>query len=279
LYNVISIDLEQWFDRPIYYKYLEEKEIDPNLIVSQINMILNIFKKYDKRTTFFVLGQVAENFPELIKEIYEGGHEIAYHGYSHLPLNSLGENGFKDEIIKGKKIIYNIIKEDPKGFRSPLFSLNKKSVWALKILTENNFIYDSSIFPQYTPLYGSSTAPVSIYRPSFENPFLVDNSQDKIWEFPMLVREYYKLRLPAAGGFYLRLFGSNFIIRAVQAMNKKGYPAICYIHPWELARYPIISLPLHKKIFSYYGIPCIREFEKIVKLIKVRPAIEIIEEL
>ena len=276
--NVISIDVEQWFHRPILRQYLKEEDLDPNVIFDSVRYILDIFKKYDKCTTFFVLGEVAEQAPELIEEILDGGHEVAFHGYSHLELSLLGKEGFEKELRDWTKIMTRITRERIRGFRSPVFSLNKETVWALDVLRKNGYTYDSSVFPVRTPLYGSGDAPVHPYFPSFEDPFQEDVNQTGLLELPILVRDFGFRRVPAGGGFYLRALGVKFILDSVKVLNKKGHPAMCYFHPWEIGGFPKITMPLHKNVFSYYGVPCGEGFEKLVKNLGLARACDVVDE-
>jgi len=126
-------------------------------------------------------------------------------------------------------------KERCLGFRAPDFSLDNETRWALKVLGDAGFIYDSSIFPTKTLLYGVWRAPTNPYRPSHEDVAKEDEN-GKLWEFPLLVYPLFGFKIPMAGGFYLRFFPINLIRRAVQRMNKHGFPAVIYVHNWELDR-------------------------------------------
>jgi len=277
--NVISVDVEQWFHRPILHENLRNIDLASQHIFEALRKILQILKKYKKRTTFFVLGEVAEYLPEVVEEIVKEGNEVAFHGYSHLTLPELGEKKFEKEIESGISNIRHITKERLRGFRAPMFSLNKKTVWALKILERYKFKYDSSVFPTKTPKYGMWSAPTKLYTPSFQDPAKEDANQTKILEFPVLTRKILFLKIPAAGGFYLRLFGANFILESIRNMNKRGYPAMCYVHPWEIYGFPKINLPIQKRLFAYHGVPCIKHFEKLIRNVDVAPAIEILENM
>jgi peptidoglycan/xylan/chitin deacetylase (PgdA/CDA1 family) len=208
----------------------------------------------------------------------DGGHEIAFHGYSHLDLYSLGRECFEKELRDGERIIYHITRERIKGFRSPVFSLNKETVWVLEVLRKYNYKYDSSVFPVRTPLYGSNSAPIHPYFPSYKDPFIENSGQTELLELPILIRDLGFKRLPAGGGFYLRMFGFKFILDSIHLMNKRGYPAMCYFHPWEISGFPSLNMPFHKKVFSYYGVPCYDGFERLVKNASIAPACEIVDE-
>jgi len=277
--NVLSVDVENWYNRKLFINQHEKlKNISQyDQIKKSMDYTLNIFKKYKKTTTFFVLGEVAEKYPEIIEKISDDGHEIGLHGYSHIDLKNLTISQFKNDLKKSVNIIYRIIKEKPKGFRAPNFSLKKNHGWVLKTLARNNFLYDSSIFPSNVHFVHSYRAKPYIYFPSFHCPFLEDTNQSKIIEFPLLTRKILFWRLPIAGGFYLRIFGSNLLINSIKIMNKQGYPAMCYIHPWEIYGFPKIELSIFKKIFGYYNIPCNKLFEHLIKNISINPAIEILK--
>jgi len=277
--NIISIDVEQWFHRPILNKYLGNINQSSEHVLESVRVILNILRKHRKIITFFVLGEVAEYVPEVVEEILNDGHEIAFHGYSHFPLSEIGEEEFEREIEKGIKLIRHITREKLNGFRAPMFSLNKDTSWALRTIDRLGFRYDSSIFPVKTPLYGSGSAPIHPYNPSFVDPAKEDINQTKITELPILTRNLSYIRLPAGGGFYMRLFGVQFILNSIKKRNKEGYPAMCYFHPWELCGFPKINMPFHKKFYAHYGIPCLDKFEKLIKSVDLVHAIEIIEKL
>jgi len=277
--NIISVDVEQWFHRPILRGHLKNIDLASKHVLEASREILQILKKYKRSTTFFVLGEVAEYVPEVVEEITKEGNEIAFHGYSHFTLPEIGERAFEEDVRRGINNIQHITKEKPRGFRAPMFSVNERTVWALKVLERYGFKYDSSVFPTKTQKYGTWSAPTHPYAPSFQDPSKEDPDQAKILEFPLLTREISFLKIPAAGGFYLRLFGANFILESIKSMNKRGYPAMCYVHPWEVYGFPKIDLPFHKRLYAYYGVPCIKHFEKLVRNVEVAPAIEVLENI
>ena len=274
--NVVSVDVEHWYHRPVLKDHIRGPDLDQNHITASVRQILGILRKHGKRTTFFILGDVAEKNPGIIERIMEESHEIACHGYSHHPLKKLTKGIFDEELKNGISLLRHITGERPQGFRSPLFSLNRETSWALKCLTASGFRYDSSVFPMGT---STTQTPDSVYRPSLENPREEDPEQSSIVEFPVLTRSGFGLRLPAGGGFYLRLFGAEYTINAVKRLNSKGHPAMCYVHPWEVSGFPQVVLPLHKRLFAYHNIPCMEGFEKLVRHLDMLPAIEVLEKM
>ena len=148
--NALSIDLEDW-----YHPEFVRKHVKFNIksqIIDSTNQILNLLDNYKVKATFFVLGDIAEKFPNLIKIIYEKGHEIAFHGMSHLPLWELDYQKMNKEILKFEQIIDTTLGSNVKifGFRAPTFSVDNTTKFAFKCLIENKYLYDSSIVPAKT---------------------------------------------------------------------------------------------------------------------------------
>ena len=229
--NILQIDVEDWFcDLDI-----SEWDKHENRVLEATNKILKLLKETDNKATFFMLGYVAEAFPELVKKILDQGHEIGTHGYSHTRITNQTPEEFEKDLDKSLKILKKITKEKIWGYRAPQFTIARKTAWAIDILKKKGLKYDSSIFPVKTPLYGVPGAPTKPYRISSED--IGKNSpQETFLEFPLSTFKipFTKKRIPVAGGFYLRFFPYFFIRYALKKINKKNQPAICYIHPWEL---------------------------------------------
>lgn len=246
--NGLSIDLEYWWSIELLKGHIPDKKND--LVYESILPILGLLDKYNMKATFFVLGMLAEKYPELMEDIYQRGHEIASHAYSHRTLHDLGELGFEEEISKSKKILD---KYDPIGFRAPSFSIDNNTRWAFQILKKYGFKYDSSIFPIKTMLYGVPGAPLCIYKPSEEDVSCHD-SNGGITEFPLTVINIGRLNLPISGGFYLRILPLPLLKRCLHEVNKER-PAVVYVHPWEMyAGIPQIDIPPFSRFITYYGI-------------------------
>ena len=179
---ILSFDLEFWYNSKFLKKYLASDNFKDYVYESTIPL-LELLKKYNIKATFFVLGKLAKNYPDLVEKIHQDDHEIASHGYSHKTLDELNKSEFEEEIAISIEILKKITGYPPKGFRAPNFSLNNKTKWALEILEKYNFKYDSSIFPFKTPLYGSFKAPLKIYKISKEDVYKEDENA-KILEFP-----------------------------------------------------------------------------------------------
>ena len=227
--NIMSVDLEDFFcDLPFesWSKY-------ESRVLKNTNKILDLFEKYEIKATFFTLGYIAEKFPDLIKKIDGKGHEIASHSYSHLDIRKTTEKDFEKDIKKSIEILEKITGKKVFGFRAPYFSIDKKSFWAMKILSKY-FKYDSSIFPVKTPLYGIRNAPRNIYKPDLTNPSIEDPKSELI-EIPLATDKIPIIgNIPIAGGFYLRFLPYFYIKYGLNKINKNNNSFIFYIHPKDL---------------------------------------------
>ena len=232
---ILTFDLDFWHSGQFLKKYLpKDKSLLKDFVREPTEPILNLLKQHNQKATFFVLGQIAEKYPDLIKKISQLGHEIASHGYSHQILEDLGPEEFEKEISKTNQIIEKITNQRPIGFRAPNFSLNYKTQWAFKILEKYNFQYDSSIHP------------LSIHK----------SLNSSIIEIP-----------PSLGGIYFRVLPLKLYLSLIKYTIKIKTPVI-YLHLHEL--FPstprIESAPYLRKKIKYIGIKnALNKFEKILK--------------
>jgi peptidoglycan-N-acetylglucosamine deacetylase len=263
--NALVVDLEHWHSNEFLTEYLPEELVDQ--VPESVQPILDLLDKHKIKATFAVLGSVAEQHPELVKEIYDKGHEIASHAWSHKTLHELGRDAFEVELKKSVELLRNITGEQPIGFRAPSFSIDNTTRWAFEVLEKYGFKYDASVFPIKTMLYGVPNAPLHIYHPSRENITKEDPNRT-FTEFPMTVLKIGK-NIPIAGGFYLRILPLWFLKYGIREVNKER-PAILYIHPWEtyLAT-PRLKLPWFSGFVAYYGIEsCMDKFVELIKEFK-----------
>ena len=257
--NIMSVDLEDFFcDLPFesWSKY-------ESRVLKNTNKILDLFEKYQIKATFFTLGYIAEKFPDLIKKIDDKGHEIASHSYSHLDIRKTTEKDFENDIVKSIKILEEIIGKKVLGFRAPYFSIDKKSFWAMKILSKY-FKYDSSIFPVKTPLYGIRNAPRNIYKPNLTNPSIEDVKSELI-EIPLATDRIPIIgNIPIAGGFHLRFLPYFYIKYGLNKINNSNNSFIFYIHPKDLdPEMPKINEYAWHYYYNLSG--ATKKFEKILK--------------
>ena len=260
--NILTIDVEDWYmdtDISMWDSYEDR-------VVESTRKILKILDEANTKATFFVVGYVAEHYPELIEEIKVRGHEIGTHGYSHTSIRKQKPSEFEEDLLKSIKILEDITKEKVKGHRACQFSIVEETSWAIDILKKNGLKYDSSIFPVKTHLYGVPDAPLFPYHISSSNIKTNNNSGEVFLEFPLSV---YRIpvvhkNIPVAGGFYLRFFPYCFIKHAMNRINKLGQPAIVYVHPWEFdPKQPRVK---ELKCFHYYRLGSTeRKFKKLLK--------------
>jgi len=183
---------------------------------------LQFLDTHDSRATFFIMGKVALQYPDLVAEIQERGHEVACHSHSHLPLEKLGEDGFRKDLEDNLEALAKAGADQPRGYRAPTFSLTSETQWAYSILREYGIIYSSSVLPASNPLYG---------WPDFGfTPRVISG----VTEIPVTVSEFPLLRVPFAGGIYLRVIPS-FLTRIWCRQNlKKNMPVVSYLHPYDI---------------------------------------------
>jgi len=240
--NLLGIDFEDWFHPELIKKNLDKEDPKPT-IINGIDKIINLLNKHDTFATFFVVGELLEYKPEIFDKILENGHEIGFHTMYHTKLDSTGfETKFEDELIKFKKLT----RGKSKGFRAPTFSLNPSSSWAIPILEKNDYLYDSSIVPAKTTMYGIENAEVQPYRISSNNLARNDPTA-KLMEFPLLITKFLGKKIPIGGGFYLRTFPLKITKRSISNYEKQNMPATFYIHSWELTPELMPKIKLSKK--------------------------------
>jgi polysaccharide deacetylase family protein (PEP-CTERM system associated) len=251
--TALSIDLEDWYHPELVVRAGEIAEPTPR-IEQSTGSVLSLLRRKNRTATFFVLGEVAERHPELVKRILDDGHEIASHGMSHKPLWRHDARSFAKDLRQFEKVIHGIVKSvSVRGFRAPTFSLDSSTAWALEVLAEHGYIYDSSVFPIRNNLYGVNGAPLGIYRPSSANLCRHDEA-GRLLEFPPSVLQMGPVRIPVAGGSYFRLLPAKLWLRLLRAVESKR-PAMIYVHPWECdpltPRVPLAAFP---RFVTYYGI-------------------------
>ncbi len=249
--NILGIDFEDWYHPEFVNKYVNENEKKP-IMAKHIDKILDWLSENKTSATFFLVGEIIKNEPELIDKILSQGHEIGFHTMYH---KRIDDDKNKEEFSEEIKEFSKITNKKSKGFRAPSFSLNKKSSWLIDSLVENNYLYDSSVMPVKTRLYGINNAPRKPYKISSNSLDMHDES-GKIIEFPILTGRFLGKKIPVGGGFYLRFVPMNVIKNIMKKNEEEDIPCTFYIHSWELlAEYmPRIKLPIKEKFVTYHNI-------------------------
>ncbi|NLB35004.1 MAG: DUF3473 domain-containing protein [Elusimicrobia bacterium] len=251
--NLLSVDLEDWHTSGFLRQAVSGERPPASCIREATIPILNLFKEEGYSATFFVLGSIAAEDPDLIKEIDMQGHEIASHGYSHTPLWELKPEAFRKELKETSDIIEEITGKRPVGFRAPCASLDENTSWAVNVLQEEGYRYDSSIFPMKTPIYGAPGATRGIYRISSADIFN-DSPDSSLLEFPFSVCGPSFFPLPCTGGIYGRVIPYLFLKPMLKSVVRRRSLNF-YFHPWETYAYiPRLNVGIISRMVSYYNI-------------------------
>ena len=249
--NILGIDFEDWYHPELIKKNIKNEKHNPT-VINGIDKILDLLRKHETLATFFVVGELLEIKPEIFDKIIQNGHEIGFHTMYHDRLDSSGyKEKFHDEIKK----FAELTNHKSRGFRAPTFSLNNNSSWAIDILAENDYMYDSSVVPAKTNMYGLPGAQESPYKISSKN-IEQHNSDGIVTEFPLLVTKFMGKKIPAGGGFYLRTLPTKIVKNAIKNYQKQEIPATFYIHSWELTPeyMPKIQLSVKENFVTYHNI-------------------------
>jgi polysaccharide deacetylase family protein (PEP-CTERM system associated) len=228
--NALTVDVEDYFHVTAFASTIrrEDWESYPCRVQRNTMRLLEIFAEREVQGTFFVLGWVAERFPSLVREISRAGHLVGCHGYSHAVIYAGSKEDFRNDLRRARDLLENLLGSSVKSYRAPSYSITSKSLWALEILGEEGFEYDSSIFPVVHDHYGIPGAP--------RFPYLkVLNCGRKIKEFPPSTFRLLGWNVPIGGGGYLRLLPFELTCWAIRRINHlERQPAMVYLHPWEL---------------------------------------------
>src|SRR4051812_41858687 len=228
--NALTVDVEDYFHVAALAENIHRDTWDSreSRVVVNTRKLVAIFEKFDVRGTFFILGWVAERYPHLVRDIAAGGHEIACHGFSHRLVYEQSPEEFRDETLRAKNLLEDITGSAVAGYRAASYSIVRESLWALDIISELGFVYDSSIFPVRHDRYGIPDAEQAPHR--MRTP-----SGKSIVEWPLATASIFGFRLPVAGGGYFRLLPYGVSRWGLASINRRdGQPFIFYLHPWEI---------------------------------------------
>ena len=227
--NALTIDVEDYFHVAALAERIAVEDW-PSMeyrVERNTRKLLELLAECDVKATFFVLGWVAERSPQLVREIALEGHEVACHGYSHQLVYNQSPNVFREETKRAKGLLEDQIQREVKGYRAASYSITKRSLWALDILWDAGFIWDSSIFPVRHDRYGLAGSPRQPYQ-------ITTPAGRQLVEFPISTIKFAGYTLPIAGGGYFRLFPYWFSQWGLAKINAQGHPFIFYLHPWEI---------------------------------------------
>jgi polysaccharide deacetylase family protein (PEP-CTERM system associated) len=248
--NAMSVDVEDYFQVSAFSTIVDRRDWDSHecRVERNVDRLLALFEARNVHATFFTLGWVAERYPETVRRIVAGGHELASHGLEHVQVFRQQPDAFRADIRRTKELLEDISGTAVNGYRAASFSIDERTPWAFDVLAEEGHLYSSSIYPVRHDLYGIPDAPRFPYRPS---------EQAAITELPITTARVMGRNVPSGGGGYFRLMPyavSRWLLRRVN--HEDGKPCIFYCHPWEFdpsqPRFP--RIPLKTRIRHYLNL-------------------------
>jgi len=275
--NALTIDVEDYFHVAAFSSVCSPERWDSYecRVERNTDRLLAIFDENNVKATFFILGWVAERFPALVRRIAEMGHEVASHGFSHRLIYEQTPDDFRVETIKSKHILEDIAQSSVIGYRAASYSITKQSEWALDILADAGFQYDSSIVPVYHDLYGIPGAP--------DSPGVISTPDGRsLVEFPPSTVKFANARIPVGGGGYFRIFPYAITRKALSYINQKeGKPFSFYLHPWEIdPDQPRMEVKLRSRFRHYTNLSrCEGRLRRLLKAFEFAPMREVLAEL
>ncbi len=227
--NVLSVDVEDYFHVEAFSDIVDRGQWSsyPCRVENNTRQLMDLLDECGVRGTFFILGWVAERYPALVREIVARGHEPACHSYWHRPIFRLNPQEFRDDTRLAKDVIEQAAGARIEGYRAPSFSVTARSLWAVQILVELGFTFDSSVFPIHHDTYGMPDAP--------RTPFQMATPAGSLTEYPLTTFHLPRLpNLPVGGGGYLRILPLWYTRLGLHRARSENLPLIAYIHPWEI---------------------------------------------
>ena len=242
--NILTFDVEDWF-HILEIGNTGDWQRYRSRVLTNTRKIITLLAANRIKATFFVLGLVAERYPDLVSEIDAAGHEIASHGYGHELVYRQKPEEFRSDLRRSIDILETVTGKKVLGYRAPSFSVTEQTPWVFEILANEGCRYDSSVFPARRLYGGFARAPRFIYQ----------DQRTGIYELPISVTQLSRLRLPFASGGYFRLFPYFFIDHALRAINSAGQPVIVILHPREFdPLQPHLPMPFYRKFLCYINI-------------------------
>ena len=225
-FDAMSVDVEDWVNATILQ---ETGRVCPpsDAVLMNSEKLLNLFEEHGASATWFFLGEIAEAFPGLVRKVAESGHEIGVHGFHHHQVPVMSRKAFREAVHRAKDAVEQAGGVPALGYRAVDFGINQKTWWALDVLTENGFKYDSSVFPMRTARYGMSGAPTEAH-------WIRTEDGARIYEIPVTVLKVLGFGVPFAGGGYFRMLPYWFTSVMMKWQHRRASPAVFYLHPCEI---------------------------------------------
>lgn len=271
--HCLSFDVEEHFQVSAFSSPMRRRHWDQfeSRVEQNTFKILHLLEKRGIKATFFVLGWVAERHHRLVKEIARLGHEIASHGYAHELITAQTPALFREDVRRAKGILEDLVGAPVTGYRAPTFTITPETEWALPILVEEGYVYDSSIFPVIHDSYGFPGA----------NPWVhqLITTAGPLWEIPPSTIKLAGIRIAIAGGGYFRLFPYPVLRWMLRQVEAEGHPLVLYLHPWELDPHqPRMNGPLLSRFRHYVNLHLTEErLAHLIEDFSFAPVREVIE--
>lgn len=245
--NVMTIDVEDYFHVSNFESVVDRANWGhmESRVGRNTDRLLELFAESKVTATFFVLGWVAERFPRIVQRIAAQGHEVASHGYGHRLVYDQSREQFREDVRKAKTILEDVSGSRIDGYRAPSFSITNRSLWALDVLIEQGYRYDSSIYPIHHDRYGIPGSP--------REPYIVERPAGTLVEVPGSTVRIASLTLPIGGGGYFRLLPYRWTSWGISQVNRhEGRSAVFYLHPWEIdPDQPRLPAPWLRRVRHY----------------------------
>jgi polysaccharide deacetylase family protein (PEP-CTERM system associated) len=248
--NAMSVDVEDYFQVSAFDEIVPRAGWSglESRVVANTERLLEGFDRAGVKATFFFLGCVAERFPALVRRVAAASHEIASHGYNHQLVYSLSPQLFREDVRAAKMLLEDLIGDRVRGYRAPSYSVTRASLWALDVLIEEGYDYDTSIFPIHHDRYGIADAP--------RHAHLRHRPSGTIVEMPASTVRVARVNLPIAGGAYFRLLPYEWARWGIDRVNTvEQKPVVFYLHPWEVdPEQPRFQVSASRRIRHYTGL-------------------------
>ena len=226
--GAMTVDVEDYFQVGAFADCVKRADWEslPCRVERNMDRVLGLFADRQVTATFFTLGWIAERYPNVVRQIVAGGHELASHGYEHIRVHSQSPEEFRQDVRRTKGLLEDIGGQEVKGYRAASFSIDQRSLWAFDILAEAGHSYSSSIYPIKHDHYGMPEASRFAFRPIAGHDFL---------EIPISTLNLFNRNLPGGGGGYFRLLPYAWFRWSQRRIRQRdGQPTIFYFHPWEV---------------------------------------------
>ena len=245
-----SVDVEEYFQVSAFESVVRRDDWGtiPTRVHASVAIVLELLARHGSRATFFVLGWIAERHPDIVHDIANAGHEVASHGWDHRRVTTQQPDEFRASVRRTKQELEALTGSEVLGFRAPSFSIVPGLEWALDVLLEEGYRYDSSFFPVRRPGgYG--------YPSANPDPHWITRPSGRIAEFPLTTLPRLGMRIPAAGGAYFRVFPYGVVRSAFRETARRNVPGTFYMHPWEVdPGQPRLAVPWLSRLRHYTGL-------------------------